>query len=169
MMVAKLNIFMKRNLLGQSLFEVMFAVAIASIIMISVVALSKQTISSSDFSTNNALASRYTQEATDWIRQERDGDDNPLTDDWMIFYNRAAPNPTLCLEDLVGVGWGGPPPCPDVVGTPFKFKRSVILGQVDLDANPGNESVEAAVIVTWTDGKGSHQVKNISRYTNWNY
>jgi len=143
---------------GQSLFEVMFAVAIASMIMISVVSLSKQTISSSDFSGNNALANKYALEATEWIREERDND-------WIDFYNRAGPNPTLCLEDLA---WGGAPPCPDIVDTPFKFKRSVILRQVDLDATPGNESVEIEVIVTWTDGKGMHQVKNITRYTNWN-
>ena len=149
---------MKKLTNGQSLFEVMFAIAIASMIMISVVSLSKQTISSSDFSRNNALASRYAQEATGWIREERDKN-------WTAFYNKAGPNPTICLENLA---WGGAPTCPDMAGTPFKFKRSVILRQVDLDANPGNESVEAEVIVIWTDGKGMHQVKNITRYTNWN-
>ena len=100
---------MKFSNLGQSLFEVIFAVAIASMIMVSVVSLSKQTVSSSDYSRNNALASRYAQEATDWIRQERDGDDDPATNDWQIFYDRASGNPTICLEDLA---WGGAPPCP---------------------------------------------------------
>lgn len=147
---------MKKKMEGQSLFEVMFAVAVASIIMMSVVALSKQTISSSDFSKNNSLASRYAQEATDWIREERDNN-------WLLFYNRAGPNPTICLE---GFAWGGPPLCPDIAGT--IFNRSVTLQQIDLDANPGNESVEVEVVVTWEDGKGIHQVSNISRLTNWN-
>lgn len=147
---------MKKKMEGQSLFEVMFAVAVASIIMMSVVALSKQTISSSDFSKNNSLASRYTQEATDWVREERDNN-------WILFFNRAGPNPTICLE---GLAWGGVPPCPDIAGT--IFNRSVTLQRVDLDANPGNESVEVEVIVTWEDGKGIHQVSNISRLTNWN-
>lgn len=147
---------MKYNIKGQSLFEVMFAVAVASIIMMSVVALTKQTISGSDFSKNNALASRYAQEATDWIREERDND-------WTAFFNRASTNPTLCLEALA---WGGAPPCPDITGT--QFNRSVTLTQVDLDATLGDESVEAEVVVTWSDGKGMHQISNISRYTNWN-
>jgi len=147
---------MRKYLSGQSLFEVMFAVAVAAIIMMSVVSLSKQTISSSDFSKNNSLASRYSQEATDWIRGERD-------DDWVVFFNRASTSPTICLNDLA---WGGSPPCPDMTGS--HFNRSVTLQQVDLDGNPGVESVEAEVVVTWTDGRGMHQVSNISRFTNWN-
>jgi Tfp pilus assembly protein PilV len=149
----------KRRLSGQSLFEVMFAVAIASIIMMSVVALSKQTVSSSDFSRNNALASRYAQEAVDWVRSERDSD-------WSAFFTRANANPTFCLEDLNVVGWGGAPPCSNVTGT--IFERSVVLTQVDLDSDPGVESVEAEVVVTWDDGKGAHRVSVISRLTNWN-
>jgi len=157
---------MKKYILGQSLFEVMFAVAIASMIMVSVVSLSRQTISGSDFSRNNALASRYVQEAADWIREQRD--DQISQDDWVTFYNWALGSPTICLEDLNAIGWGGSPPCPDIVGVPFNFNRFVTLRQIDLDAIPGNESVEAEVIVTWMDGKGMHQVKSISRYTDWN-
>jgi hypothetical protein len=152
----KYSNLMKQYLHGQSLFEVMFAVAVAAIIMMSVVSLSKQTISSADFSKNNALASRYSQEATDWVREERDND-------WITFYNRANTNPTVCLESLA---WGGSPPCPDMTGT--VFNRTVTLQQVDLDGNLGDESVEAEVIVTWTDGRGMHQVSVISRLTNWN-
>ena len=145
---------------GQSLFEVMFAVAIASMIMISVVSLSKQTISSSDFSGNNALANKYALEATEWIRGERDND-------WVSFHNKAAANPTFCLDNL---SWGGGfPPCPIMPGTNI-FRRQATLSRIDLDGDigNGNESVEMQVIVTWEDGKGMHQVKNITRYTNWN-
>lgn len=144
---------------GQSLFEVIFAVAVVSIIMVSVVSLSKRMVSSSDFSKNNALANKYVLEATEWVRQERDTD-------WITFYNRAAGNPTRCLQNL---SWGGGPPCGNITGT-NNFTRQVSLLRVDLDGDAanGNESVEAEVIVNWQDGKGMHQVKNISRYTNWN-
>ena len=43
-----------------------------------------------------------------------------------------------------------------------------VKGREILDSR-GNPTVEAEVIVTWTDGKGMHQVKSISRYTSWNY
>src|SRR4030043_2346790 len=77
---------------GQSLFEIVLALAIATLIVVALVALASSAIRNSTFAKNKALATRYSQEATEWLRGERDTN-------WDIFATKAL-TPTWCLPSL---------------------------------------------------------------------
>src|SRR3990172_5630766 len=77
---------------GQSLFEVVLALAIATIIIVAMVALASSAIRNSNFSRNKTLATRFSQEATEWLRGERDAD-------FTVFETRAL-IPLYCLPSL---------------------------------------------------------------------
>ena len=64
---------------GQSFFEVVFAIGITALILVAVVSLATKSLANSDFSKNNALALRHVQEASEWVRQQRDLDWTNLT------------------------------------------------------------------------------------------
>ena len=57
---------------GQSLFEAVVALAISALIIVAVVALVASSIRNASFSRNVTLASRYAQQATEWLRGQRD-------------------------------------------------------------------------------------------------
>ena len=59
---------------GQSLFEVVVALAISTLVIIAVVSLAALSIRNTDFSKNKTLASKYAQDATEWLRGQRDAD-----------------------------------------------------------------------------------------------
>jgi type II secretory pathway pseudopilin PulG len=134
---------------GQSLFEVIFAVAIAALVLLAIVSLSSRSITTSDYSKNNALATKYALEATEWLRQERDTS-------WSSFYARNG-----STYDIGGSspGWGNANP---ITGT--IFSRTVNLSS-DTD---GSGAIVAIVTVTWTDSQGTHTVTNTTKFTNWN-
>lgn len=142
---------------GQSLFEVVFAVGIAALIIVGVVSLSRKSISNADFSKNNALATRYALEAREWIRQQRD------SLGWDAFNTKVGYH---CLSNLT---WGNTSnPCGVITGT--IFSRTANLSQTTVTINGVNyPAVKAEVKVRWIDGSGEHEVKDVSRYTNWNY
>jgi hypothetical protein len=149
-----------RNLKGQSLFEVVLALAIATIIIVAMVALASSAIRNSNFSRNKTLATRYSQEATEWLRGERDTD-------FDTFFARAA-NPLFCLKTLnwsdatIGACTDGQ----EIPGTLFKrevgFARTTVL----VGGLPKNV-VEAEIKVYWQDAQGVHEVRSITEYTDW--
>ena len=59
---------------GQSLFEVVFAVGIAGLIVTGIVSLANRTLGNSNTSRDRSLASRYAQDMTDCLRELRDED-----------------------------------------------------------------------------------------------
>lgn len=56
---------------GQSLFEVMFALSVAAMILVAVVALVATSIRNSTFSKNKALANKYASELSEWLKKEK--------------------------------------------------------------------------------------------------
>ena len=145
---------------GQSLFEVVLALAIATIIIVAMVALASSAIRNSNFSRNKTLATRYSQEATEWLRGERDTN-------FDTFFTRAA-NPLFCLKTLnwaeatIGVCTDGQ----EIPDTLFKrevgFARTTVL----VGGLPKNV-VEAEIKVYWQDAQGVHEVRSITEYTDW--
>ena len=57
---------------GQSLFELVVAIAISALIIVAMVSLAVNSIQNSNFAKNKALASSYAQEAMEWLRGQRD-------------------------------------------------------------------------------------------------
>src|SRR3989344_7941590 len=85
----------KRIFYGQSLFEIIFVIAITALILTGVVSLSAVSVRNSDTSSNKTLSSKYLREATDFLRMQRDTD-------WTSFSARASDaGITWCLKDLV--------------------------------------------------------------------
>ncbi len=140
-----------RGVQGQSLFEVLFAVAVATIILVGVVSLSTTSIRNTSYSNNNALATKYAQEAVEWLRGERDAD-------WSAFYNESSPaGNTHCLGEL---SWTAACPIPNTI-----FSRDVFLDRITT-ADP-DDAIEAIIEVIWQDAQGEHKVRTVSRFTDW--
>ena len=139
---------------GQSLFEVVIALAISTIIIVTLVSLVSSSIRNSTFSRNKTLASRHAQEATEWLRGQRDTDietfrTNVLTIIW-------------CMKDLA---WTISGPCAagdKIPGTSFSreisFTSSSVSGKVVMEAN---------IRVFWEDSQGDHEVTSATSFSDW--
>lgn len=137
---------------GQSIFEVVLAVGIVTVVLISIVGLVAVTQRNTNAAKTRAEASRSAQEALEWIRQERDTN-------WTAFYNRTAIN-TYCLDTL---SWGNSNSCGNnELVTDKGFIREVVFTR---DPNPN--AVKTEVRVRWTDGQGTHDLRSTTQFTNW--
>lgn len=146
---------------GQSLFEVLFSVAIASLILVSIVSLVAGSVRNADYSQNNALATRFAEEGSEWIRQYRDAS-------WVEFKNHATnAGSTFCINSLPypPPAWGLPSSC----GSTF-IAGTIFTRTLNLTNDPGDTAnlVIAAVTVNWTDSQGVHTVRSISKLADWN-
>jgi Tfp pilus assembly protein PilV len=146
------------NTKGQSLFEVIFALGIAAIILVAMASLSASTLRNSSFSTDSATTTQLSSQATEWLRSQRDAN-------WAAFAARATTTGTTwCLSSLAWPAAAGA--CgPKVDGT--VYTRSVILKSRDADSTPGVDTIDAAITVSWSDSQGTHDVKNNASYTDW--
>ena len=145
---------------GQSLFEIVLALAIATIIIVALVTLASSAVRSSTFSKNKTLATRYSQEATEWLRGERDTD-------FDAFFVRAA-TPLYCVKSLswaeatVGTCTNGQ----EITGTIYKREVGFVRSTVLVGGLPKNV-VEAEIKVYWQDAQGIHEVKSVTNFTDW--
>ncbi len=139
---------------GQSLFEVVVALAISALIIVALVALVSSAIRNATYSKNNSLAASFAQEATEWLRGERDNDANTFLANTQT--------PVWCLPDL---NWDIPGTCISenaIPGTPFIRQVSFAVSQAG-----GKTVIEANVTVSWQDSQGSHQVASATNFTDW--
>lgn len=130
---------------GQSLFEVIVAVAISTLIVTAIVSLATNSIQNTSYSRDKTLASDYVEEAMEWLRQERDNNTQ--------FKAKATETAgkSYCLDDLST--WPALSDCTTdqfISGT--KFKRTLAFPSYS------GGVVEATVTVSWEDSKGSHEV-----------
>jgi hypothetical protein len=146
---------MKKYNEGQSLFEVVLALALSTLIIVALVSLVANSIRNSSYSRNKTYATRYTQEATEWLRGERDGD-------WDVFSTNFLFCPTpphvQCLDTLA---WGNCGICGDTEFVDNIFKREVSFS--DIETN----SVTVEVATYWTDSQGIHEVRSNTILTDW--
>jgi len=160
-----------RAIRGQSLFEVVFTVAIVALILTGITSVAVVSVRNASFSDNNAQSTRYAQTTTEWLRAERD-------DDWSAFLTNVgsnSPSFTYCLDSL---GWSNPDSCTaaETIGSTI-FMRNVsfscfefvtgtgFISVVCTDVNVSN--IQANISVSWVDAQGTHTVDNTARYTNW--
>ena len=136
---------------GQSLFEVVLALAISTIILVAVISLVTVAIRNSSFSKNKTLAGRHAQEVMEWLRGERD-------ESWDDFSNNAAIS-VWCMKTP---SWDSVGQCPATGFIPGTiFKREVAF----TDINPAN--IESKVRVYWEEAGKSHEVETITNFTDW--
>jgi Tfp pilus assembly protein PilV len=136
---------------GQSMFEVVMALFIMALIIVGVVFLSTNSIANSAFSRNKTIAGRYSQEAVEWLRGQRDSDPT-------LFVTNATG--TWCLASL---GFTSHAACGSgsvITGT--VFKRQVVFTE---DGSTSDTIIKAEVTTSWTDSKGTHTAKSITEFT----
>ena len=132
---------------GQSMFEVLLALFIITLIVVAVVILSPISISNSLFSKNKTLSSKYTQEAVEWLRSQKESDIN-------LFLTNSTD--TYCLDQLNFTNQGL---CAELEIIPNSiFTRQMVF------TNSGN-IVSVVVTTSWTDSKGIHQVSTSTDFT----
>jgi len=122
---------------GQSLVEMVVAIAVVLIVIVALVAVTTVSVRNASFSRNQALATKYAQE---WIEDARKiRDSQPES----VFFTDGSCN----ASDTVGG---------------FTRTRTCSLA-VDGD----KKAMIVTVTVSWTDAKGTHKSELTTRLTKW--
>jgi len=127
---------MKKNN-GQSLVEMVIAVGILVLVILALVAVTTVSVRNASFSRNQALATKYAQEAIEKVRAYRE------QNTWENFKNN-------CSSVISGIS----------LPSPFSFGSET--GCICKD-----DSCEVKVIVSWTDAKGTHKSELTTYLTKW--
>lgn len=140
---------------GQSLFELVVAIAISALIIVVIVSLVTNSLRNATFSKHNAQAVSYASEAVEWLRSQRDTNiDTFLTNAGGLIW---------CFPDLT---WNHAGSCGtgDVISdTPF-----VREGHFKIDTSSGKTVVNVDIVVTWSESsKSIHEVTNSTYFTDW--
>jgi Tfp pilus assembly protein PilV len=146
---------MKVNNKGQSIFEVILALGLISLIIVAIVAMAGISIKNSSFSRNTTLATRYSEEALEWLRGQRD-------DNWDVFYSKAL-NLKWCLPTLTWldaeIG---------ACGEEDQITGTSLSREVNFSFNPLEpSSVETTVKMYWIDAGGYHEVSSVTSFSDW--
>lgn len=140
---------------GQSMFEVIIALFIIAMIIVGVVSLTTISVSNSVFSRNKTLAGKYSQEAIEWLRSQREVN-------FSVFKTNATG--TWCLSSLA---FSSHSACgSSIPGT--IFKREVVFSTSQIGVCPGVDCkniINADVKTYWTDSKGTHQAVSTTEFT----
>lgn len=139
---------------GQSMFEVVLALFIITMIIVAVVILSTNSIANSLFSRSKTQASRYSQEAVEWLRNERETN----SEDFVVATN----TPVYCLNtnppDFSNSG-----ACSSsefITGTIFKRQVTFVSSNVF-----SKSIINATVVTSWADSKGYHEVRAVTEFS----
>ena len=139
---------------GQSLIEVLTALAVVLLVIVALIRATTISMRSSGFSKAQAQATAYAQEAIEWIRAERDKD-------WNGISSRAGL--TFCLNSE-SLSWSAEGVCPaDDYLLGGRFKREATLTNI---GGTGNQ-IEVEVIVSWQEAGGEHHSQVNTYLTNW--
>lgn len=154
---------------GQSLFEVVFSIAIAALLVVGVVALTATSVRNSTFSKNSSLANNYAEETVEWLREERDKD-------WNAFKSHAATS-KWCLR-AEPPSWGSPS-FGSACGASSYLGSTSFIRNLTFACYRNNppvatscsdtsvDTIEGLVVVSWVDGQGAHDVRVVTRLANW--
>lgn len=140
---------MKQNEKGMGLIEVIIAIFVSTVVIAGVAAFSVNAIAVSLYSKNKSSASKYAQEAIEWLKGEKEKDTK-------VFLTTIALNDArYCISQLnfSKSGYCSQAENQDLIsGTIYKrevFFTTQILGSSTL--------ASVTVKVFWDDGKGRHE------------
>ena len=156
------NFFFRSRLnSGQSLYELVVAIAVSALIVTAVVSLAASSIQNSTFAKNKSVAGIYAQQASEWLRGQRNADMAGF-----VTKSSVTGSPTYwCLSDAIlsNSSWNKQHTCFDsdvITGTKFlrelKFTTTTVSGKTQ---------IEADVTVSWTDSKGIHLVTDATNFS----
>ncbi len=164
---------------GQSLFELVVAIGIVGLILLTLVSLATLSVRNASQSRNDAEAARLGQEMIEWLRHERDTN-------WTLFVTQSTTIPKRCAPGQAGSSYqwtdthaGG---CNQSSSTdrisnlyfrelnfcPTEINECVNdLSFSDTNTDGFVDRVPVVVKVYWTDAQGYHEVKNTTYFTDW--
>jgi type II secretory pathway pseudopilin PulG len=146
---------------GQSLFEVVVAIAISALVLVVLVSLTRNAIQNAMFAKNKTIAGNYAQQASEWLRNQRDSDVENF------FYTYAIqPNwclPALAWDHSVAVPTDATSGC---AALGYFIPGTIFVRWVAFDTSIAN-NVRAVVTVVWEDTKGTHEITNTTVFTDW--
>ncbi len=148
---SKQSLRLNRNNKGQSLFEVVIAMALISIVLITLVAMASVSIRAAVFSRNQTQASRFTEQASEWLRSEKDAN-------WATFSSYAATQ-NWCLDSLY---WQKGTVC----SVNSVISGTIFVRNLKFTVN-ADSSISADIQTSWVDAQGSHLVTTSIVFTNW--
>ena len=146
---------------GQTLVEILVAVAMVVLVLVAVVGRSVDSVRNSIFSRNQILATRFAQEGVEWTRSQRD------RLGWNALVSALDSDPVtycvLALTDSIENLTSGT--CSSVIlGT--IFNREVFIDYED-EPNPPGDYVDITVTVSWSDQVGDHASELGTRLSQW--
>ena len=136
---------------GISLLEIVIAVGLISIILLALVSVSTKSISNTTYSRERNQASRYSQEAVEWLRSQRDLG-------WSAFYVYVDSSDTWCLDTL---SWTNSGACSGRMIANTNLVREVEF------TTPEQGVVEVKVTVTWVDAGNTNESVSETVLTKW--
>jgi Tfp pilus assembly protein PilV len=138
---------MNRNL-GQSIFEVIIAIGVIAVVLVTLVSLMVTAQRNTNIAKDRSEASRLAQELTEWLRGQRDAS-------WGNFYTQAGTSP-FCFNTL---DWTHGGTCGDYLNS--RFRREASFVRVDPNR------VTVTIRVSWSDSAGTHDSQTQTIFTNW--
>lgn len=145
---------------GQSLFEVIVALGITALVLIGAASLSTTSVRNSTFSKNDSVATKFAQEGSEFLREQRDGG-------WDSFKTNYTD------KSCLGASYSTSDCAIDNA-----YSRSISFTCFFIDPLSPTPAVKACadttvnmiyakLIVSWSDGQGTHEVRNITTLTRW--
>lgn len=140
---------------GQSVFEVVIALGLITLVLLSVVAIAGLSIKNTIFSRNNTFATRISEEALEWLNKKKN-------ENWDTFKAKDYANPTVSTWCFTTLSWDKNNVCDeeDYISE-TTLKREILLDSIDED------NIEVKVKVYWTDSGGYHEVSSDTIFSNW--
>ncbi len=135
---------------GQSLVEVVVAVGVVILLVTGLIAGTTSSLKGSEFSRYKSRALKYTAEGIETVRSMRD----------TSWASLAAKSGVWCL-DSSGV-WSQPGGGSCTINVDGFFTRSATFGWDSI-----NSRMTVDMVVSWTDGSGTHKSELITYFTQW--
>lgn len=135
------------------MFEVVIALFIIAMIIVGVVSLSTDSLSNAIFSRNKTLAARYSQEAIEWLRSQREQDN-------VLFQSKASASTNYCFQTLA---WTNTGKCGDeefISNTIFRRDVTFVVSTIQDD----KKIIEANVTTSWDDSRGTHVATSVTNF-----
>ncbi|OGM05201.1 hypothetical protein A2125_01715 [Candidatus Woesebacteria bacterium GWB1_43_5] len=149
------------------MFELLVAIGVIALILSSLVSLATLSVRNAGFARNESEAARLGQDASEWLRGERNKD----WDDFIAMATTGSVATTsqiarLCVK---GVSWPqthlGDCFASDTISN--LFLRTIDFELQDTNGDTYYDLANAVITVHWTDGQGYHEIKNSTYYTDW--
>lgn len=161
---------------GQSLFEVVLALALATLILVVIVSLASNSIRNTTFSKRKTVASRYAQKITEWLRGERDKSWDDFRKNSIAISCPSSPH-TQCL-DSEPFAWGDCGSCDDDELVDGIYKREIsfecrIISATDKEGSIqpcltlAVNAIHATIEVSWEDAQGPHIIRSVTTFSDW--